>query len=207
MGLGGPFLTLRDHRARYDAGKVLMAENRLMGMPNDLLRAEREAQGLSQQDLADSIQQHEYATTGKELPVDKSYVSKWERGAKDVSDFYADRLVAVLGKSRAELGLKDRPSRRSAASAKLGATPATDESRDVQRRQFNRLVRDLASGLTAEPLMARLVASRSAQTNAQSGLVEGEAWERTVAALRRPGRVDEKIVQALEAVTVSHRRI
>src|SRR6266705_1707603 len=173
-------------RAKYS-----WREDRLMGMPNDLLRAEREAQGLSQQDLADSIQQHEYATTGKELPVDKSYVSKWERGKKGISEFYAERLVAVLGKSRVELGLKDRPSQQSAASAKLGATPATDESRDVQRRQFNRLLRDFASGLTAEPLVAKLSASRSFWANADSGLAdESEAWGRTAAAVRRPGRVD-----------------
>ncbi len=76
-------------------------------MRNDRLRAERERQGLTRQALAELLQRHEAETTGRELAVDGHMIYRWEAGRRGVSAFYAERLEAVLGMPRGELGLVD----------------------------------------------------------------------------------------------------
>ncbi len=89
-------------------------------------------------------------TTGKELPVDRDYLYRWERGNRGISAFYAKRLEAVLGLPRAELGLVDgraerwRRSKAMEPSASPSANPAftleADETDtrgiDLERRTF-----------------------------------------------------------------------
>ena len=67
------------------------------GLPNLLLKRERELRGWSQADLAEKV-----GTTQK-------IVSRWERGESKPLPYYRQKLVKVFGKDAAELGLIEQP--------------------------------------------------------------------------------------------------
>jgi transcriptional regulator with XRE-family HTH domain len=116
--------------------------------PNDELRNERLRRGWSRPDLAEALQRWEIEHgEGRELPVDRNFIYRWETGKRGVSEFYAARLEALLGIPRDHF--VDRRSRYGRASNGVG-----EGEPDLDRRNF---VRTLAgvTGATVLPGEAR----------------------------------------------------
>jgi transcriptional regulator with XRE-family HTH domain len=117
------------------------SEERRVGTidPHDELRSARLRRGWSRPDLAEALQRWEYEHgNGRELPVDRNFIYRWETGKRGVSEFYAMRLEALLGIPRDHF--IDRRSRRGRAGGSH-----KEEEPDLDRRDFARTLAGMAA--------------------------------------------------------------
>lgn len=128
--------------------------------PNTILRRERQLRGWSQQRVAGLV------------GTSEDVVSRWERGERKPGPFFQEKLCTLYGKSAEKLGFL-----------------VPDEEDDMKRRDANRTIAGLVSGI--------LVAS-------SAELLEPPLWERLSKALTQPSRVDTQSLQGLEHITKSY---
>jgi transcriptional regulator with XRE-family HTH domain len=155
-------------------------------LPNRRLRLQRRLRGWSQDDVAAGLCRVAGGRGERDLGVDATMVSRWERGARHPRPRYV-RLLCQLFDLPAE---------------QLGLVPDVDldgmdlAAGDDRRRAA--FIREMTSLLGVAPIPP-------AGCPGAPGLAPAptEGWERLEAALDRPGRVDEETVAHLERMTLA----
>jgi transcriptional regulator with XRE-family HTH domain len=147
--------------------------------PNTKLQYERKLNGWSQEYVAEKVD-----TTAKN-------VSRWERGDNKPVPYYQEKLTQLFGKNAEELGflsdiIQDGELNRNISSEKPGQhTESGLEEMNPGRRKATKLIA-AATGSTLLP---------------QLNLLNQDALERLLRALKKPSHVDEMTLTHLAEIT------
>lgn len=157
--------------------------------PNRRLRLQRRLRGWSQEDVAAGLCRVAGSLGERDLGVDATMVSRWERGTRHPRPRYVRLLCRLFDLPAEQLGLvRD-------AEPPVVPLPAAEPGwRDDAGRRDS--VQRIASTLGLAFLPPFLRAGPDARPAARP-----EPWERLDRALSRPGRVDSETVDELELVT------